>query len=45
MKNFSKIVGKHNNYSRVFIIPDQSFEDRLTRKILISGAKTIPGNI
>ena len=45
MKNFSNIVDKYKKYPKVFIRPDQSFEDRLTRRILIAGAKTIPGNI
>ena len=45
MKNFSNVVDKYKKYPNVFIRPDQSFEDRLTRIILIAGAKTIPGNI
>ena len=45
MKNFSNIVDKYKKYPKVCIRPDQSFEDRLTRRILIAGAKTIPGNI
>ena len=39
MKNFSNIVDKYKNYPKVFIRPDQSFEDRLTRRILMAGAK------
>ena len=45
MKNFSNKVDKYKKYPKVFIRPDQSFEDRLTHRILIAGAKTIPGNI
>ena len=45
MKNFSNIVDKYKKYLKVFIRHDQSFEDRFTRRILIAGAKTIPGNI
>ena len=45
IKNLSKIVDKHNKYPKVFIRPDQHFKDRLTRRIIIAGVKTIPGNI
>ena len=45
MKNSLKIVDKHKKYPKVFIRPDQSFEDRLTSRILFVGANTIYGNI
>ena len=45
MKNFSKIVDKYKKYPKVFIRPAHSFEDRLTRRIIIAGTKTILGNI
>ena len=45
IKNFSNIGDKYKKFPKVFIKPDQSFEEGLIRRILIADAKTIPGNI
>lgn len=36
---------KHIKYPKVFIRPNQSYDDRLKRRVLIADAKMIPGNI
>ena len=46
MKSFINV--RKNNidlYSNVFLRPDQSYMDRLKRKILFNGASLKPGNI
>ena len=45
IKKISNTGDKYKKYQKVFIRPDQSFEDIIIRIILIDGAKTIPGSI
>ena len=45
LKSFSILRKNNDVYSNLYIRPDQSYDDRVKRRILTSGASNKPGNM